>query len=199
MQPRGGGGTARSSAQYYPAPIVQFRGRGRRGGSGSNFQGSRRSFYRALRQSSNQPFESRNSFVLRRGGGERRGAGGRPLSSGVTVVRRSQGVFMSDSPSQGGRKVNRNRAIRKRALIPNARFVNTSLARRGEYPTIVRPVRGTPVGWIPSRETSMLKKIKIVAELDRLPPPLSAQQGIRGGRGPTATSASITLNERFRV
>jgi len=189
-----GGMSTRGVAQY--APIGQY-GRGRRGGG--NGQGSRRAFFRALRHSgANQQSGPRNGYFITRRG-DRKGPGGRPMSSVVTVVRRSQGSFLGDSPSQGGRKVNRNRSIRKRGLIPNGRFINTSLARRGDFVNVPRPQRPDGgAGWI-SRESSMLKKIKIVAELDRLPPPLTAQQGLRGrvmGGGSTST---MTLNERFRA
>jgi len=190
-----GGIVARGLVQY--ASTGQY-GRGRR--DGGNIQGSRRAFFRALRQSGgNQQSGPRNGgyFVTRRG--DRKGPWGRPMSSVVTVVRRSQGSYLGDSPSQGGRKVNRNRSIRKRSLIPNGRFINTSLARRGDFVNVPRPQRpDLGAGWI-SRESSMLKKIKIVAELDRLPPPLTAQQGLRGRGMVGGSTSTMTLNERFRA
>jgi len=199
-----------------------FRGGGRGRGGGGRI--TNRAFYQAVEQTAIQPYfqgRRKNPFG-RRGGGDRRGPGGRPLGPGVTVVRRApRGSMLVDGPRQGGggglvnrtaagRKVNRKGTIQKRVLVPNTRFINTSLARRGgEFANTGgvasrRQQQQAAATRISARDSELLKKIKIVAELDRVPPPLSAQQSARvtrtrglGGAANNPPVKMMTLNERF--
>jgi len=214
-RPRGGASSTSTPAIIRPLSGGprggRFRGRGRerRGGG----QVTNRAFYRAVEQTTIEPrFQRRrrNIFGRRGGGGDRRGPGGRPLGPGVTVVGRIPRGALVGGSRQGvlnltaGRKVNGNRSIQKRLLVPNTRFINTSLARRGEFANTSVPRRERR--WITPRDSELLKKIKIVAELDRVPPPLSAQQSGRVTRSRAVGAANnsnlpvttMTLNERFR-